>query len=304
MALGKNAAPVKEEIKNSKITKSKTMRWQGRRQSDNVEDRRGSRTPLAIGGGLGAIVMVVLYLIMGGDPNEVLQQVSQQPASETTKFSAREQELAEFTKVVLADTEDVWDSVYQAMNDRYEQPRLVLFSGSTSSECGFASAASGPFYCPPDKRIYIDLSFFDELQQKFEVEGEFAMAYVIAHEVGHHIQQLMGTTTKLQQMRQGISEIAYNKLSVQLELQADFLAGVWAHHAQKLKNILEEGDIASALDAANAIGDDRLQQSAGRTVNPDAFTHGTSKQRVYWFKRGFETGDISQGNTFATTELQ
>ncbi len=305
MALGKNAAPVKK--KKSKIQRSpnqKTMRWLGRRQSDNVEDRRGSRTPLAIGGGLGAIVMVVLYVIMGGDPNEVLQQVSQQPASATTKFSAREQELAEFTKVVLADTEDVWDSVYQAMNDRYEQPRLVLFSGSTSSECGFASAASGPFYCPPDKRIYIDLSFFDELQQKFEVEGEFAMAYVIAHEVGHHIQQLMGTTTKLQQMRQGISEIAYNKLSVQLELQADFLAGVWAHHAQKLKNILEEGDIASALDAANAIGDDRLQQSAGRTVNPDAFTHGTSKQRVYWFKKGFETGDISQGNTFATTELQ
>jgi len=280
------------------------MRWQGRRQSDNVEDRRGSKAPLAIGGGLGAIVMVVLYLIMGGDPNEVLQQVAQQPTNETTKFSPREQELAEFTKVVLAETEDVWDSIYLSMNDRYEQPRLVLFSGSTSSECGFASAASGPFYCPPDKRIYIDLSFFDELQQKFEVEGEFAMAYVIAHEVGHHVQQLMGTTTKLQQMRQGISEIAYNKLSVQLELQADFLAGVWAHHAQRMKNMLEEGDIASALKAANAIGDDRLQQSAGRTVNPDAFTHGTSKQRVYWFKKGFETGDIREGNTFARTELQ
>lgn len=280
------------------------MRWQGRRQSDNVEDRRGSKTPLAIGGGLGAIVMVVLYLIMGGNPDEVLQQAVQQSDSKTEQFSPREEELAAFTKVVLADTEDVWDSVYQAMGDSYEQPKLVLFSGSTSSDCGFASAASGPFYCPPDKRIYIDLSFFDELEQRFEVEGEFAMAYVIAHEVGHHIQQLMGTTTKLQQMRSGISEVEYNKLSVKLELQADFLAGVWAHHAHRMKQILEEGDIAAALKAANAIGDDRLQQSAGRTVNPDAFTHGTSKQRMYWFKKGFETGDIREGNTFASTELE
>lgn len=279
------------------------MRWQGRRQSDNVEDRRGGKTPLAIGGGLGAIVMVVLFLIMGGDPDEVLQQVAQQPATET-KFSPREEELAAFTKVVLADTEDVWDSVYRSIGDVYEQPRLVLFSGSTSSGCGFASAASGPFYCPPDKRIYIDLSFFDELQQRFSVEGEFAMAYVIAHEVGHHIQALMGTTNKLQAMRSGVSETEYNKLSVKLELQADFLAGVWAHHAQRLKNILEEGDIASALAAANAIGDDRLQQSAGKTVNPDAFTHGTSKQRMYWFKKGFTTGDIKEGNTFASTEME
>ena len=280
------------------------MRWQGRRQSDNVEDRRGSKTPLAVGGGLGAIVMIVLYLIMGGDPNEVLQQTVQQPTTPSAKFSEREESLAAFTKVVLADTEDVWDSFYQTMNERYEQPRLVLFSESVSSACGFASAASGPFYCPPDKKIYIDLSFFDELEQRFKVEGEFAMAYVIAHEVGHHIQQLMGTTTKLQQMRSGISKTEYNKLSVQLELQADFLAGVWAHHAQRLKNILEEGDIASALNAANAIGDDRLQQSAGKIINPDAFTHGTSKQRMYWFKKGFETGDISEGNTFASKGLQ
>lgn len=279
------------------------MRWQGRRQSDNVEDRRGSKAPLAIGGGLGAVVIVVLYLIMGGNPNEVLQQVVQQPTTET-KFSPREEELAAFTKVVLADTEDVWDSVYRSIGDVYEQPRLVLFSGSTSSGCGFASAASGPFYCPPDKRIYIDLSFFDELQQRFSVEGEFAMAYVIAHEVGHHIQELMGTTNKLQAMRSGVSETEYNKLSVKLELQADFLAGVWAHHAQRLKNILEEGDIASALAAANAIGDDRLQQAAGKTVNPDAFTHGTSKQRMYWFKKGFTTGDIKDGNTFASTEME
>ncbi|TDO29411.1 KPN_02809 family neutral zinc metallopeptidase [Sediminibacterium goheungense] len=279
------------------------MRWQGRRQSDNVEDRRGSKAPLAIGGGLGAVVIVVLYLIMGGNPNEVLQQVVQQPTTET-KFSPREEELAAFTKVVLADTEDVWDSVYRSIGDVYEQPRLVLFSGSTSSGCGFASAASGPFYCPPDKRIYIDLSFFDELQQRFSVEGEFAMAYVIAHEVGHHIQELMGTTNKLQAMRSGVSETEYNKLSVKLELQADFLAGVWAHHAQRQKNILEEGDIASALAAANAIGDDRLQQAAGKTVNPDAFTHGTSKQRMYWFKKGFTTGDIKDGNTFASTEME
>ncbi|MFN3665768.1 MAG: neutral zinc metallopeptidase [Sediminibacterium sp.] len=279
------------------------MRWQGRRQSDNIDDRRGKTNPFFFTGGLGAVALIAIYILFGRDPNEVIQQTLQQTNAPTQVFSEREEKLASFTKVVLADTEDVWDSIYQSIGDRYQQPTLVLFSGSTSSGCGFASAASGPFYCPSDKQIYIDLSFFDELSQRFEVEGEFAMAYVIAHEVGHHVQQQMGTTTKLQQMKSGISEMEYNRLSVKLELQADFLAGVWAHHAQKLNNILEVGDIEAALKAANAIGDDHLQKSAGKMVNPDAFTHGTSKQRMYWFKKGFETGDITKGNTFSSTEL-
>ena len=279
------------------------MRWQGRRQSDNIDDRRGNTNPFFFTGGLGAVALIAIYILFGRDPNEVIQQTLQQTNAPTQVFSEREEKLASFTKVVLADTEDVWDSIYQSIGDRYQQPTLVLFSGSTSSGCGFASAASGPFYCPSDKQIYIDLSFFDELSQRFEVEGEFAMAYVIAHVVGHHVQQQMGTTTKLQQMKSGISEMEYNRLSVKLELQADFLAGVWAHHAQKLNNILEVGDIEAALKAANAIGDDHLQKSAGKMVNPDAFTHGTSKQRMYWFKKGFETGDITKGNTFSSTEL-
>lgn len=279
------------------------MRWQGRRQSDNIDDRRGNSNPFFFTGGLGAVVLIAIYILFGRDPNEVIEQTLQQTNAPTQVFSEREEKLASFTKVVLADTEDVWDSIYQSIGDRYQQPTLVLFSGSTSSGCGFASAASGPFYCPSDKQVYIDLSFFDELSQRFEVEGEFAMAYVIAHEVGHHVQQQMGTTTKLQQMKSGVSETEYNKLSVKLELQADFLAGVWAHHAQKLNNILEAGDIEAALKAASAIGDDQLQKSAGKTVNPDAFTHGTSKQRMYWFKKGFETGDITKGNTFSSTEL-
>lgn len=279
------------------------MRWQGRRQSDNIDDRRGNTNPFFFTGGLGAVVLIAIYILFGRDPNEVIQQTLQQTNAPTQIFSEREEKLANFTKVVLADTEDVWDSIYQSIGDRYQQPTLVLFTGSTSSGCGFASAASGPFYCPSDKQVYIDLSFFDELSQRFEVEGEFAMAYVIAHEVGHHVQQQMGTTTKLQQMKSGVSETEYNKLSVKLELQADFLAGVWAHHAQKLNNILEAGDIEAALKAASAIGDDQLQKSAGKTVNPDAFTHGTSKQRMYWFKKGFETGDITKGNTFSSTEL-
>lgn len=291
-----------KEIKNSQIKKSR-MRWKGRRESDNVDDRRGSGTPLAIGGGLGAVVIALVYLFLGGDPSEVIQQTLQTGSTQTAPRTEAEEELASFTKVVLADTEDVWDSIYRNGGMTYQKPTLVLFSGSTQSDCGFASAASGPFYCPPDQQIYIDLSFFHELQQRFQVEGEFAMAYVIAHEVGHHIQHLQGTTTQLQKLKSEVSEVEYNRLSVKLELQADFFAGVWAHHAHKLKNIIETGDIESALTAANAIGDDQLQKSAGKTVNPDAFTHGTSKQRMYWFKKGFETGDITKGNTFAATEL-
>lgn len=276
------------------------MRWIGNRESNNVEDRRGGGGGLIAGGGIGAIVIGLLYILLGGDPAVVVNQVIQQPSSTTNQpISAAEEKLVSFTKVVLAYTEDVWDSIYTAKNQQYTAPQLVLFTQQTQSGCGFATDASGPFYCPADEKVYIDLSFFQELSNRFNAPGEFAMAYVIAHEVGHHIQQLNGTAAAVQQMRTKLSEKEYNQLSVKLELQADFLAGVWAHHANKLRNILEQGDIEAALNAANAIGDDRLQQQSQGYIVPDAFTHGTSKQRMYWFKKGFETGDPLKGNTFA-----
>lgn len=276
------------------------MRWIGNRESNNVEDRRGGGGGLIAGGGIGAIVIGLLYILLGGDPAVVVNQVIQQPSSTTNQpISAAEKKLVSFTKVVLAYTEDVWDSIYTAKNQQYTAPQLVLFTQQTQSGCGFATDASGPFYCPADEKVYIDLSFFQELSNRFNAPGEFAMAYVIAHEVGHHIQQLNGTAAAVQQMRTKLSEKEYNQLSVKLELQADFLAGVWAHHANKLRNILEQGDIEAALNAANAIGDDRLQQQSQGYIVPDAFTHGTSKQRMYWFKKGFETGDPLKGNTFA-----
>jgi predicted metalloprotease len=274
------------------------MRWIGNRESNNVEDRRGGG--LIAGGGIGAIVIGLLYILLGGDPAVVVNQVIQQSSTNTSKTTtAAEEKLVSFTKVVLAYTEDVWDSIYTAKNQTYTAPRLVLFSQQTQSGCGFASEASGPFYCPADEKVYIDLSFFQELSNRFNAPGEFAMAYVIAHEVGHHIQQLNGTAAAVQNMRTKVTEKEYNQLSVKLELQADFLAGVWAHHANKLRNILEPGDLEAALNAASAIGDDRLQQQSQGYIVPDAFTHGTSKQRMYWFKKGFESGDPIKGNTFA-----
>lgn len=279
------------------------MRWSGNRESNNVEDRRGGGGGLAIGGGIGTVIIAVIYLLLGGNPSDVVNQVlTPQQTQSTIPRSPEEDKLASFTKVVLGYTEDVWDSIYRADGLQYEKPNLVLFSNQTQSGCGFASAATGPFYCPPDHKVYIDLSFFKELDERFHAPGEFAMAYVIAHEVGHHIQQLNGTSEKVQQMRASLSDKEYNKLSVKLELQADFLAGVWAHHANKLQKIVEPGDLESALAAANAIGDDRLQQANSGSVVPDAFTHGTSKQRMYWFKKGFETGDIRLGNTFKTID--
>lgn len=277
------------------------MRWQGNRESNNVEDRRGSGGGgLVIGGGIGTIVIAIIYVLLGGNPSDVVNQIVAPQQNQTaTVRSPEEERLATFTKVVLSSTENVWDSIYQSTGKTYTQPKLVLFSEQTQSGCGFASAATGPFYCPPDQKVYIDLSFFRELSEKFKAPGEFAMAYVIAHEVGHHIQQLNGTSEKIQQLRSTLSETEYNKMSVKLELQADFLAGVWAYHANKLENILEPGDLESALIAANAIGDDRLQERSKGYVVPDAFTHGTSKQRMYWFKKGFETGDLRLGNTFA-----
>ncbi|MFN3298984.1 MAG: neutral zinc metallopeptidase [Sediminibacterium sp.] len=279
------------------------MRWMGNRESNNVEDRRGGGNGLIAGGGIGTIIIGLLYLFLGGDPSVVVNQVIQQaPTSSSKPVSEADEKLTSFTKVVLAYTEDVWDSIYQTRGETYDAPKLVLFTQQTQSGCGFASDASGPFYCPPDQKIYIDLSFFQELANRINAPGEFAMAYVIAHEVGHHIQQLNGTAASVQQMRARLSEKEYNQLSVKLELQADFLAGVWAHHANQLKKILEPGDIEAALNAANAIGDDRLQQQSQGYIVPDAFTHGTSKQRMYWFKKGFETGDPFKGNTFAQSE--
>ncbi|MBA4258657.1 MAG: metalloprotease [Chitinophaga sp.] len=281
------------------------MRWMGNRESNNVEDRRGGGSGLIAGGGIGTIIIGLLYILLGGDPAVVVNQVIQQTPQVSTKTtSAEDEKLASFTKVVLAYTEDVWDSIYYERGETYEAPKLVLFTQQTQSGCGFASDASGPFYCPADKKVYIDLSFFKELSERFNAPGEFAMAYVIAHEVGHHIQQLNGTAAAVQQMKSKLSEKEYNQLSVKLELQADFLAGVWAHHANKLRNILEQGDIEAALNAANAIGDDRLQQQQQGYIVPDAFTHGTSKQRMYWFKKGFETGDPFQGNTFAQNQAE
>jgi predicted metalloprotease len=279
------------------------MLWQGRRESGNVEDRRGmSSGGMVAGGGIGTIVIAILYFLLGGNPSDAPTQLGSPQTQNAAARSPEEEKLASFTKVVLADTEDVWGEIFKESGSTYSEPKLVMFTQQTQSGCGFSSAATGPFYCPTDQKVYIDLSFFNDLQTRFNVSGEFAMAYVIAHEVGHHIQNLSGTFAKTERQRQNMSETEYNRLSVKMELQADFYAGVWAHYDQKMKNVLEPGDIESALNAANAIGDDRLQkQSQGRVV-PDAFTHGTSEQRMYWFKKGYETGDIRQGNTFVEVQ--
>lgn len=281
------------------------MRWRGREGSDNVEDRRGvSGGGLAVGGGVGGIIIYLLYILLGGAPQQAVELLpGQKPGGgdyPTQQSIPKDDTLAEFTSVVLKDTEDVWANLL----DNYQKPNLVLFTESVQSACGSASAAVGPFYCPGDSKVYIDLSFFGEMKERFGAPGDFAMAYVVAHEVGHHIQNLMGTSEKVHSLQQRLSEKEGNKLSVKLELQADFLAGVWAHHAQKIKNILEPGDIDEALSAANAIGDDRLQKEAQGRVVPDAFTHGTSAQRMYWFKKGFESGDLKQGDTFRSEDIQ
>lgn len=280
------------------------MLWQGRRQSSNVDDRRGiGAGGLAVGGGVIGVIAIIINLLMGGDVSQIpdmLPQQQNQPMS--PEATAADEERAQFVKVVLAETEDVWNNEFQKQGQDYPEPTLVLFRNIVQSGCGNASAASGPFYCPADQKLYIDLSFYEELQSRFNAPGDFAMAYVVAHEVGHHIQFLLGTTEKMARERERMSESDYNKLSVKLELQADFFAGVWAHFANRAK-ILEPGDIQEALNAANAIGDDRLQKQSQGTVVPDAFTHGTSEQRMYWFKKGYDTGDPSQGNTFADPSL-
>jgi len=276
------------------------MRWKGRQTSKNVEDRRG-RTGRVVGGtvGIGTIIFFIAYTLLTGEaPTEMLQQAQPVPQEQATGHDKND-ELAEFSKVVFKDTEDVWDKVFQQqLQARYQYPKLVLYSGSTPAACGMASSAMGPFYCPADQKVYLDLSFFRELKQKFGASGDFAMAYIIAHEVGHHVQNLLGVTRQVQSQRRRLSKAAYNKLSVRLELQADYLAGVWAHHIEKMKHVLNEGDIQEAVNSAASVGDDRLQKRYTGRVMPDAFTHGTSKQRVRWFLKGFKSGDIRGGDTF------
>jgi len=283
------------------------MLWRGQRQSDNVEDRRGmSGGGLAIGGGLGGIVLLVIALLLGADPRQLLQQSPGAAPSTGTQSSRpvnpQEEELKQFSLTVLASTEDIWGDLFNQQGARYRKPTLVLFTDQVSSNCGEAGAAVGPFYCPGDEKLYLDLSFFNELQTRFRAPGDFAEAYVIAHEVGHHVQKLMGTMDRVDAARSRMSEAQANQLSVRLELQADFLAGVWAHYAQQ-KGLLEQGDIEEALNAASAVGDDRLQREGQGYVVPDSFTHGTSEQRIRWFRKGLETGDIRQGDTFSVRSL-
>ena len=286
------------------------MRWTSGRRSENVEDRRGFHVSRrAAGGGIGTIVLVLVALYFGVDPSVILDQTQMSvPGAGTSTQSApysaspEEKRLAEFVSVVLADTEDTWHALFRSMGKTYEEPRLVLFSGAVESACGFASAAVGPFYCPADKKVYIDLSFYSDLKSRFGAPGDFAQAYVISHEVGHHVQNLLGIAEKVHSLRGRVSEKEANKLSVMMELQADCLSGVWAHHADKARKILEQGDVEEALNAASAIGDDRLQRKARGYVTPDSFTHGSSAQRMHWFKRGLETGSIGQCNTFQTAD--
>lgn len=282
------------------------MRWRGREKSQNVDDRRrGVAGRRGVQVGIGGLIAVALFAwISGQNPlDAVMQQLGDTQATTTQAGpapSAAEEELADFVKVVLKDTEDVWTKIFrEELGTTYQKPVLVLFTQRTQSACGTGSASTGPFYCPADNRVYIDLSFYNDLKNRFGAPGDFAMAYVVAHEVGHHVQNLLGTSRQVQAQRGRISQTNYNKLLVRLELQADFYAGLWVHHAEKMKSILEEGDLEEALRAANAIGDDRLQKQARGYVVEDSFTHGTSEQRMRWFSKGVQTGDIRQGDTFA-----
>jgi predicted metalloprotease len=284
------------------------MRWVGRRQSSNVEDRRGAsrgRVGLGVGGGIGAVIIVLVALFLGGDPGMVLEQNQglQVPGSPASTLAPANDQMKQFVSVVLADTEDLWTQQFAEMGNVYEPPTLVLFSGSTQTGSGFATSATGPFYSPADQAVYIDLSFFEELRSRFQAPGDFAQAYVIAHEVGHHVQNQLGILDQVTAAQKRVSEEEANDLSVRLELQADFFAGMWAHYAQNVIGVLDPGDIDEALNAASAIGDDRIQMQSRGYVVPDSFTHGSSEQRSRWFRLGYETGDISRGNTFAADPL-
>jgi len=290
------------------------MRWQGRRESENVEDRRRSAAPVAVGGGIGVIVIAVIIALLGGDPQRFLQQANQGggvqvgiPADGTgggeVQLSEAEELRGQFAKVVLADTEDVWNRIFAQQGRKYREPTLVLFSGKVNSACGMAESATGPFYCPADSKLYLDTTFFVQLDKQLNAPGDLACAYVIAHEVGHHIQNLLGTTDQMEKARRTLSQVEYNDLSVRLELQADFLAGVCLHHADRMKDIIEPGDVKDALRAAAAIGDDTLQKNSGRVARPESFTHGSSEQRLKWFTLGLETGDVTKGDTFSARSL-
>lgn len=291
------------------------MEWGNGRESDNVEEGSssgGGGRGLAFGGGIVGFIGLLIYMFTGFNPSQLFSSGTadstqqQQQNTRESNTSARGSE-KRFARVVLAGTEDVWDSLFTSMGKHYVKPTLHLYSDGVNAEgCGFASSATGPFYCPADQKVYLDTSFFAEMRQKFQAPGMAAAAYVIAHEVGHHVQNLFGVSAKMDRARQQLSKTQYNKLSVSLELQADFYAGVWAHYESiNHQNgiVINREDIDSALTAAHAIGDDRLQQQYQGHVEPDSFTHGTSAQRAYWFKKGFDTGDISQGNTFAPGEL-
>lgn len=286
------------------------MRWEDGRRSENVEDRRGRRLTGPIkGGGIGVLLLALIAMYFGIDPALILnmvgdvQQVQTGPARVPVQQTPEEQRLADFVAVVLADTEDTWHQIFRAGGRGYQEPTLVLFSDAVNSACGFAQAAMGPFYCPADSKVYIDLSFYRDLKKKLNAPGDFAQAYVIAHEVGHHVQNLLGISDKVQQVRRQLSPTEANKLSVMMELQADCLAGIWAHHADRVRNVVEPGDIEEALNAASQIGDDRLQQRQRGYVTPDSFTHGSSAQRIRWFQRGYQAGQLASCDTFSASSL-
>ena len=281
------------------------MRWKSGRRSSHIEDRRGTRVSGGLfKGGIGTVVLALgLAYFLGIDPRVVFQlQEAVAPSATETDYqpTAKEQEQADFVSVVLADTEDTWGAIFRQSGYEYEEPNLVLFSGQVNSACGMASAAMGPFYCPADKKVYIDLAFFDDLKRRHGASGDFAQAYVIAHEVGHHVQNLLGTSTQVRKAQRGLGKAGGNELSVKLELQADCFAGLWGNHADRSRQVLEQGDIEEALNAASAIGDDRLQKEAQGYVVPESFTHGTSKQRVRWFREGIESGDVADCDTFGS----
>ncbi len=282
------------------------MKWQGRKPSGNLDDRRGlSGGKVAVGGGIIGVIILLVNVFGGADVRQltpILEQLQQGQGTEQTSvpLTAQDSLMGQFVDAIVTDTQDVWKKVFQENGMTYENPTMVLFRNNVQTGCGAATAASGPFYCPADKTVYMDLAFFDELQNRFGAKGgDFAIAYVIAHEVGHHVQTLLGTSGKVRQMQQGMSEKEANKLSVALELQADFYAGLWTHYDQQMNDILEPGDIEEALSAANAVGDDAIQTKMQGQVTPDSFTHGTSEQRMYWFNKGFKSGDMTQGDTFA-----
>lgn len=285
------------------------MRWQSGRRSSNIEDQRGRRMSSGVkGGGIGIILLALVGMYFGIDPSVVLDvgsQLNSGPTTEKMSYqpSAEENQLADFVAVVLGDTEDTWRAEFQRRGATYIEPTLVMFSGAVQSACGYAQSAMGPFYCPGDQKVYIDLSFYRDLKYKMNAPGDFAQAYVVAHEVGHHIQNLLGISDKVHAARQRLSEKDYNQLSVRLELQADCYSGVWANHADRARQVIEPGDIDEALNAASQIGDDRLQQQSRGYVTPDSFTHGTSEQRARWFRNGFRTGDMNSCNTFDVRQL-